>query len=243
MNALTAVQCPPGGDRAACRDHARRGIIYSVLARAAPGPAGAAALARHTSKYRPFMATPQEPVELVNFGESVNFPLLFGGGAVAVRCGHDGAPAAGQRVPQARRGWPAESARVRPAPGRGRSQLAGDRGGPGRDRGRGAAGHRGGQGRLAGVRHELRCGAGTGGAACCCAALAAGCWWPRTFSPSCPRWLAARSRPAQLLQGRVRHAAIGPPLAKRLSRGRRPGARGRSTRTRPRWCPGRRCGP
>src|SRR5262245_18105065 len=78
VSALTAVQCPPGGGRAACRDHARRGIAYSVLARSAPGPAGAAALARYTSRYRSFIATPREPVELVNFGQSVSFPLLFG---------------------------------------------------------------------------------------------------------------------------------------------------------------------
>jgi hypothetical protein len=78
VSALTAVQCPPGGDRAACRDHARRGVMYSVLARSAPGPAGAAALARYTSRYRSYIAIPQEPVELVNFGQSVSFPLLFG---------------------------------------------------------------------------------------------------------------------------------------------------------------------
>src|SRR5215471_2306879 len=78
VSALTAVQCPPGGGQAACRDHARRGIMYSVLARSAPGPAGAAALARYTSRYRSYVATPQEPVELVNFGQSVSFPLLFG---------------------------------------------------------------------------------------------------------------------------------------------------------------------
>jgi hypothetical protein len=78
VSALTAVQCPPGGGRATCRDHARRGIMYSVLARSAPGPAGAAALARYTSRYRSYVATPLEPVELVNFGQSVSFPLLFG---------------------------------------------------------------------------------------------------------------------------------------------------------------------
>jgi hypothetical protein len=78
VSALTAAQCPPGGGRAACRDQARQGLTYAVLARSAPGPAGAAALARYTSRYRPFIATPQEPVELVNFGQSVSFPLLFG---------------------------------------------------------------------------------------------------------------------------------------------------------------------
>jgi hypothetical protein len=78
VSALTAAQCPPGGGRSACRDHARRGVMYSVLARSAPGPAGAAALARYTSRYRSYVAIPQEPVELVNFGQSVSFPLLLG---------------------------------------------------------------------------------------------------------------------------------------------------------------------
>ncbi len=58
---------------------ASAGRLYSVLARSAPGPAGAAALARYTSKYRSYVAQPEEPAELVNFGESVDFPLLFGG--------------------------------------------------------------------------------------------------------------------------------------------------------------------
>ncbi|HSS89641.1 MAG TPA: ABC transporter permease [Streptosporangiaceae bacterium] len=78
VGALAAVQCPPGGGQPACRDHARRGVMYSVLARSVPGPAGAAALARYTSRYRPYVAIPLEPVELVNFGQSVSFPLLFG---------------------------------------------------------------------------------------------------------------------------------------------------------------------
>src|SRR5262249_39672236 len=78
VGALSAAQCPPGGGQPVCRDPARRGIAYSVLARSAPGPAGSAALARYTSRYRPYVARPQEPVELVNFGQSVNFPLLLG---------------------------------------------------------------------------------------------------------------------------------------------------------------------
>ncbi len=78
-SALTDVQCPPGSGRQACQRKVQQGAIYHVLARAAPGPAGAAALARHVSKYHQFVGSAQEPVELVNFGESVNFPLLFGG--------------------------------------------------------------------------------------------------------------------------------------------------------------------
>jgi hypothetical protein len=77
--ALIRAQCPPGPGRGACQRDVQQGTIYDVLARAAPGPAAAAALARHVSKYRQFTGAAQEPVELVNFGESVNFPLLFGG--------------------------------------------------------------------------------------------------------------------------------------------------------------------
>jgi ABC-type lipoprotein release transport system permease subunit len=80
LSALTDLQCPPGADMTACQRNVQRGTIYSVLARAAPGPYAATALARHVSKYRSFLVSgQQEPAELVNFGESVNFPLLFGG--------------------------------------------------------------------------------------------------------------------------------------------------------------------
>jgi predicted lysophospholipase L1 biosynthesis ABC-type transport system permease subunit len=62
----------------ACLRKAQRGLIYSVLVHAVPGPAGAAALARYTTKYGTDVADQASPIELINFGESVNFPLLFG---------------------------------------------------------------------------------------------------------------------------------------------------------------------
>jgi ABC-type antimicrobial peptide transport system permease subunit len=49
-----------------------------VLVRAAGGPAGSAALARHIRRYPLLTYRPAKPTVLVNFGESVNFPLLFG---------------------------------------------------------------------------------------------------------------------------------------------------------------------
>jgi ABC-type lipoprotein release transport system permease subunit len=80
ISALTHLQCPAGADVTACQRNVQRGTIYTVLVRAAPGPHAAAALARHVSKYGEFLVSgDQEPAELVNFGESVNFPLLFGG--------------------------------------------------------------------------------------------------------------------------------------------------------------------
>ncbi len=79
QSALTDLQCPSAAGRPACQRNVQRGTIYSVLARAAPGPAAAAALARHVGKYPQFAGATEEPLELVNFGESVNFPLLFSG--------------------------------------------------------------------------------------------------------------------------------------------------------------------
>jgi hypothetical protein len=76
VSALLHAQCPDGGP--ACLRKARQGLIYSVLVHAVPGPSGAAALARYTSKYHALVADPEQPTELINFGESVSFPLLFG---------------------------------------------------------------------------------------------------------------------------------------------------------------------
>jgi ABC-type lipoprotein release transport system permease subunit len=76
VNGLQHAQCPDGGS--ACLRKARQGLIYSVLVHAVPGPSGAAALARYTSRYRSFLGAQSQPIELINFGESVSFPLLFG---------------------------------------------------------------------------------------------------------------------------------------------------------------------
>ena len=76
VNGLLHAQCPDGGS--ACLRKAQQGLIYSVLVHAVPGPSGAAALARYTSQYGSNLAAPDQPTELINFGESVSFPLLFG---------------------------------------------------------------------------------------------------------------------------------------------------------------------
>jgi ABC-type lipoprotein release transport system permease subunit len=77
-SAFIGAQCPPGPGQPACQRAARHGMATVVLVRAAPGPAGNAALARHIRKYPSLTYRPAEPAVLVNFGESVNFPLLFG---------------------------------------------------------------------------------------------------------------------------------------------------------------------
>jgi hypothetical protein len=79
VSALTDLQCPPGANQPGCRAQVQQGAVHTVLVRSAPGPAGTAALARVVSKYRQDANSSEEPLELVNFGESVNFPLLLGG--------------------------------------------------------------------------------------------------------------------------------------------------------------------
>ena len=74
-----AAQCPPSPGPAACRRAAGARPADLVLAHAVPGPAGAAALARHIRRYQDNASGPTVPAALVNFGESANFPLLLGG--------------------------------------------------------------------------------------------------------------------------------------------------------------------
>ena len=77
-SAFVDAQCPPGPGQPACQRAVRQGLATVVLVRAAPGAAGDAALARHMAQYRDLTTLPAKPTVLVNFGESVNFPLLFG---------------------------------------------------------------------------------------------------------------------------------------------------------------------
>ncbi len=77
-SAFVDAQCPPGPRQPACQRAVRQGLATVVLVRAAPGAAGDAALARHIARYRDLTTLPAKPTVLVNFGESVNFPLLFG---------------------------------------------------------------------------------------------------------------------------------------------------------------------
>jgi putative ABC transport system permease protein len=77
ISAFVGAQCPAGPRQSACQRTVRRDLATLVLVRAAPGAAGRAALARHVAKYPQLTNLPATPTVLVNFGESVNFPLLF----------------------------------------------------------------------------------------------------------------------------------------------------------------------
>jgi ABC-type lipoprotein release transport system permease subunit len=74
---FTGHDCPAGANGKAC-------IVSSVgasgafLVRAAPGPEGKAAIAALGRAYPSAVNLPRPPTNLVNFGESVNFPLILG---------------------------------------------------------------------------------------------------------------------------------------------------------------------
>ncbi len=76
VSGLLHAQCPAAGS--ACLHKAQQSLVYSVLLHAAPGPAGTAALARYAHQYDGFLVSEEKPTELVDFGQAISFPLLFG---------------------------------------------------------------------------------------------------------------------------------------------------------------------
>lgn len=71
--------CPRSSGRAACID-----TVLStsngggILVRFVPGPRGDAAINHYLDSYRSTAALAVTPTSLINFGEAVNFPLIFG---------------------------------------------------------------------------------------------------------------------------------------------------------------------
>jgi ABC-type lipoprotein release transport system permease subunit len=76
-SAFVSAQCPAGPKQSVCRHVVMDSLASVILVRAAPGAAGNAALARHISAHPLLTTLPGKPTVLVNFGESVNFPVLL----------------------------------------------------------------------------------------------------------------------------------------------------------------------
>jgi FtsX-like permease family len=71
--------CPPGPGRTACLKGALETTNGGgMLVRVVPGPQGTAAVSHYLDAYRSTTALAITPTSLVNFGEAVNFPLIFG---------------------------------------------------------------------------------------------------------------------------------------------------------------------
>ncbi len=73
------AECPRSSSRAACIDAVLAtsnggGLLVHVVS----GPRGAAAIDHYLDAYRSTTALAHTPTSLINFGEAVNFPLIFG---------------------------------------------------------------------------------------------------------------------------------------------------------------------
>jgi hypothetical protein len=70
--------CPPGPKQATCRQAVIGTSNGGMLASFARGARGKAAINHYLHSYAALSVLPTTPVSLVNFGEAVNFPLIFG---------------------------------------------------------------------------------------------------------------------------------------------------------------------
>jgi hypothetical protein len=70
--------CAPGPTRAACRSEVAASTNGGVLVRVVPGPRGQASINRYFERYQTSTTLAVTPTSLINFGEAVNFPLIFG---------------------------------------------------------------------------------------------------------------------------------------------------------------------
>ncbi len=76
---LERAMCPPGPQLALCRQKVGPGSGKGgIRVRFASGPRGKAAMDRYLAAYAPIASEPLAPTSLVNFGEAVDFPLIFG---------------------------------------------------------------------------------------------------------------------------------------------------------------------
>jgi ABC-type lipoprotein release transport system permease subunit len=76
---LAAASCPPGPHQASCRQYVLGDSSGGILIRVASGPRGEETVTHYLDTYRSIAALPVTPTSLINFGEAVNFPLIFGG--------------------------------------------------------------------------------------------------------------------------------------------------------------------
>ena len=70
--------CPPGPTRADCRQAVIASANGGVLVGVVPGPRGQAAISHYLDSYQSTAVLAITPTSLINFGEAVNFPLIFG---------------------------------------------------------------------------------------------------------------------------------------------------------------------
>jgi hypothetical protein len=75
---LVAAECAPGRAQASCVKTTTEEATQALLVVGVPGPPGAAAITHYERLYPNLFTQASPPTNLVNFGEAVNFPLIFG---------------------------------------------------------------------------------------------------------------------------------------------------------------------
>jgi ABC-type lipoprotein release transport system permease subunit len=75
---LVAAQCAPGRAEASCVKTSTQEETQALLVKGVPGPRGRATIARYERRYPYLVSQVTPPINLVNFGEAVNFPLIIG---------------------------------------------------------------------------------------------------------------------------------------------------------------------
>ena len=75
---LIHALCPPGPQQAFCRQEVSKHGSDGIRVSFASGPRGQTAIRHYLETYSSIATVPITPTSLVNFGEAVNFPLIFG---------------------------------------------------------------------------------------------------------------------------------------------------------------------
>ena len=117
--------CAPGLGQRGCRNAVLQetnggGLLVSFVS----GSPGRAAINHYLYRYQSIAALHVTPTSLVNFGEAVNFPVIFGAMLALFGAATSRSPARGERLPPATGSRALEGARVREPPGCLGSELA-----------------------------------------------------------------------------------------------------------------------
>ena len=76
-----AAECPPGRLHTLCLQKVNGGLNTgggALMVSVVPGPRGQQDVSRYLKNYQSIATLPSTPVSLINFGEAVDFPLIFG---------------------------------------------------------------------------------------------------------------------------------------------------------------------
>jgi FtsX-like permease family len=79
ISGYQAAACPRGSrGRSACRTAVVGANFGALVTKMVPGPRGEATITHYLETYPFYASPPLTPTSLINFGEAINFPLIFG---------------------------------------------------------------------------------------------------------------------------------------------------------------------